>query len=236
MTSTKLLPSLYWIDGKFSNLYLCIDDDGLTLIDSGKPNSLKLVEEAVVEAGYALSDVKRIIITHADWDHAGSAAAIQSATGGTVFAGEKTAVYFQTRTKPKHLPRLFELISAPFSRYTAVETVTIIKDGDILPVLGGLRAIPTPGHTDDHLSFYSPTTGVLFAGDALDTRNDNLNRTPARITADEEAANQSAITLLSLTPVIIACGHGTPLQGHDNSVIMKLLYLLSILGRVDKFS
>ena len=222
MSATELLPNLYWINSGYSNLYLCIDDDGLTLIDSGKPNSLKRVMAVVADLGYQPADVKRIVITHADWDHTGSVAAIQAATGAMVYAGKKTAVYLQSATSPKHLPRLLTLILFPINRYKAVEAVTTVQIGESLPVLGGLQAIATPGHTDDHLSFYSPTTGVLFAGDALNMWNGRLNRTPALITADEKAADQSAINLLALSPTIIACGHGTPLQGHDNYVLMKL--------------
>jgi glyoxylase-like metal-dependent hydrolase (beta-lactamase superfamily II) len=222
MSATELLPNLYWINGGVSNLYLCVDDDGLTLIDSGKPGTLAIVMAAIEQCGYQPADLKRIIITHADWDHAGSVAAIQAATGAMVVAGEKTAVYLRSSTAPKHLPRLLEWVLSPFSKYDGVKTVTTIQNGESIPVLGGLQAIATPGHTDDHLSFYSPTTGVLFAGDALNTRNGRLNRTPSRITADEDAATQSAINLLALAPTIIACGHGTPLQGHDNSVLMTL--------------
>jgi len=226
MSATELLPNLYWINGGYSNMYLCVDDDGLTLIDSGKPKRLKMVMEVVAKLGYQPADVKRIVITHADWDHAGSVAAIQEATGAIVYAGEKTAVYLRSATSPKHLPRLIAWMISPFDGYDAVETVTTVQVGESIPVLGGLQAVATPGHTDDHLSFYSPTTGVLFAGDALNTKNGRLNRSPAIITADEEAANQSAINLLALTPTIIACGHGTPLQGHDNSVLMKLFNAL----------
>ncbi len=220
--ATKLLPNLYWVNSGYSNLYLCIDDDGLTLIDSGKPNSLKRVMAVVADLGYQPADVKRIVITHADWDHAGSAEAIRAATGAMVIAGKKTAVYLQSATTPKHLPRLLSWILSPVNRYEAVETITTVQIGESIPVLGGLQAIATPGHTDDHLSFYSPTTGVLFAGDALNMWNGRLSRTPSLITADEKAADQSAINLLALTPTIIACGHGTPLQGHDNGVLMKL--------------
>lgn len=222
MSATELLPNLYWINGGVSNLYLCVDDEGLTLIDSGRPKQLKLVFDAVTGLGYQASDVKRIVITHADWDHAGSMAAIQAATGAMVVAGEKTAVYLQSATTPKHLPRSIEWLTTLFAKYDGVNTITTVEIGESIPVLGGLQAIATPGHTDDHLSFYSPMTGVLFAGDALNTRNGRLNRTPPRITADEDAATQSAINLLALAPTIIACGHGTPLQGHDNSVLMKL--------------
>lgn len=52
-------------------------------------------------------------------------------------------------------------------------------------------------------------TGILFAGDALNTRNGRV-KLPPRITADKTAARQSGIRLLELSPAIIACGHGNP--------------------------
>jgi len=80
----------------------------------------------------------------------------------------------------------------------------------------------TPGHTPDHHSFYCPTRGLLFAGDALNTRNGRLQRTPKRITANQQQANQSARKLLELTPATFACGHGSPMQNHSSEDIMQL--------------
>ena len=111
-----------------------------------------------------------------------------------------------------------------FVRYKKVSqaTIQIVSDATNLPILGGMQVINTPGHTLDHISFYSPSTGILFAGDALNTREDHLQRTPPRITADEDLANQSAIHLLELTPALFACGHGRPLQDHDMGELVQL--------------
>jgi glyoxylase-like metal-dependent hydrolase (beta-lactamase superfamily II) len=88
----------------------------------------------------------------------------------------------------------------------------------MLPLMGGLQALATPGHTLDHFSFYHPATGVLFAGDAVNTRNGRLQHTPRRITADQTAADRSARRLLALAPAVFACGHGTPLVGSDENI------------------
>ncbi len=88
-------------------------------------------------------------------------------------------------------------------------------------MLGGLEVLATPGHTLDHFSFYSPSTGVLFAGDVIDTRNGRLNRSRKFLTADEEEANRSAIRVIELAPATFACGHGVPLSGHEAGDIMK---------------
>jgi glyoxylase-like metal-dependent hydrolase (beta-lactamase superfamily II) len=66
---------------------------------------------------------------------------------------------------------------------------------------------------------------VFFAGDALNTRNGRINPSPKRITADREAANQSAIRLLQLTPAVLACGHGAPLTNHSSQDLMAAFNL-----------
>ncbi len=110
----------------------------------------------------------------------------------------------------------------PTAKAPRAGEVVVTADGDVLPLLGGLHVLATPGHTPDHFSFYSPTLGVLFAGDALNTRNGRLQATPPSITADPDAARRSALRLLALAPAVIACGHGKPFIGHSADDVMSL--------------
>jgi glyoxylase-like metal-dependent hydrolase (beta-lactamase superfamily II) len=218
----QIRPDIHWLKGKASNFYLCEDEDGLTLIDAGLPGEQKLLFSLLEQHGYEPAQIVRILITHADIDHAGSLAAVQAASGARVYAGEMSARYLTKGKSPPHLPRLIQWLSNLFVKYQPVSARQIesVADGDQLPVLGGLRALATPGHTLGHFSFYSPSTGVLFAGDAIDTRNDRLNRTRKTITADEDLANDSAMRLIELAPAIFATGHGHPLTGHDSDDLM----------------
>lgn len=220
----EIWPDIHWIEGRSSNLFLCVGEDGLTLIDTGMPNEQDKVLTAVADLGYAPADLTYILITHADIDHAGSAAAIQAATGATVFAGKQTADLLVHGRSPQHLPRLAQWLVNTFVRYKAVpvDAIHLFAEGDTLPGGVGLQAVATPGHTLDHFSFHAPQQGVLFAGDALDTRNGRVRRTQPRITASEEDANRSAMRLLELAPALIACGHGTPSREHDLGTLMQL--------------
>ena len=83
----QIRPDVYLLRGKASNFYLCVDDDGLTLIDAGMPKEQKLVFDLLGQLGHDPSEIVRILITHADIDHAGSLAVIQKATGAQVYAG-----------------------------------------------------------------------------------------------------------------------------------------------------
>lgn len=220
----EIAPNVYRIAAGYVNLYLIAEDDGLTLIDTGMPRSEKRVWETIEEIGRQRFDLTRIVVTHADLDHAGSLSAIQSETGAKVYAGAETAVYLQKGKSPKHLPWLIQTISTLFIRYKTVpsNTIEIIKEGDVLPILDGLQVLATPGHTMDHHSLFSANQGIMFAGDALNTTTGSLQSSSPRITADNEAAKRSAIRLLELAPAIIACGHGDPVQNFSSEDLMEL--------------
>ena len=226
--TVQILPNFYWIEAKGSNIYLCVDEDGLTLVDCGMPKREGFVWEALAQMGRQKRDLKRILLTHADMDHVGSAAVIQAETGARVYAGGETADLIQQGKSPQHMPWLAQLIIDRFMRYQTISSsvIELFADGDVVPCLGGLQVLATPGHTLDHFSFYSPTTGVVLAGDALNTRNGRLQRTPKAITADEVAANRSAIRLIELAPAVIACGHGEPTQHHSTAELMDLFRTL----------
>lgn len=202
-----------WIDTGSVNCYLCRDADGYTLIDSGMPGKADLIFARLAEFGGRPEDLRRIVITHADMDHAGSAAAVQARSGAIVYAGKATADLLATGRSPRHMPAVVQLLMDWFVRFPAVkrEHIQVMTEGDELPALGGLRVLAAPGHTPDQHTLYSPSAGILFAADSLNTRGGRLQTTPARITADAPAADRTAIRLLELSPATIACGHGAPL-------------------------
>lgn len=218
----EIQPDVHLIQGRASNLYLCIDGDELTLIDAGMPKEQHLVFNLLEKLGFEPQQLSRILITHADIDHAGSLAAIQSAAGADVYAGEITAQYLQKGTTPDHLPRVVQWFTNTFLKYRPVSAncLKVIRDGEELPILDGLVVLATPGHTNEHFSFYNPSRGILFAGDAISTRSGRLQRSPKRITADQEAANLSAIKLIDLAPAIFSCGHGDPMSDHEMGDLM----------------
>jgi len=220
----EVIPNVYRLAAGYVNLYLCEEADGLTLIDCGTPKKQALVWDAIAELGRQRSDLKQIIVTHADYDHAGSLAAIQAESGAKVFAGAETAVLLQSGKSPKHMPWPVQFILNNFIRFKPVPAtaIEIVADGAMLPIMDGIQVLATPGHTMDHHAFYNPTHGILFTGDALNTRDGRLQSTPPRITANQEAARQSAIRLLELTPAAIACGHGDPSVNHTSNDLMQL--------------
>ncbi|HOU40478.1 MAG TPA: MBL fold metallo-hydrolase [Promineifilum sp.] len=202
-----------WIDAGSVNCYLCHDPDGFTLIDAATPGKADVIFDRLAEFGGRPSDLKRIFITHADLDHAGSAAAVQQRSGATVYASAATAALLVEGRSPKHMPRLVQFIVDRFVRYGAVDRAAIrpVADGDELPILGRSRVLAAPGHTPDQYTLHCPAAGIVFAADALNTRDNRLQLSPPRMTADPSATKRTAARLLGLAPRVVACGHGAPL-------------------------
>ena len=213
----ELIPYLHLIEGRRSNIFLWLGDGGPLMIDAGMPNDEGRIVDYMVSIGLEVGDLEAIFVTHADLDHAGAAAAIQAQSGATVYAGAETAGLLQTGKSPKHMPWLVQFVIDHFMSYPKIptEVIEIVADGDTVLEHGTWQALATPGHTLDHFAFCSNLSGILFAGDALNTRDDRLKSTPKRITADWPAALESARRLLLLHSAIIACGHGRPFMNHE---------------------
>lgn len=220
----EFMPGVHWLRAGYANVYLCVEDKGLTLVDSGTPRQSDKILDYIAGLGRDRSELRHILITHADWDHAGSAADLQASTGAKVVAAPETIEFLTRGRMPKHLPGAVRFLLEPIvGRYKAVRSEALVAAaaGTTLPILGGLQVLPAPGHTPDQHVFYSSSRGVLFAGDALGGRSGKIGLPWSFTTADIEQARQSALRLLELAPAVIACGHGAPVQGHDNDDLLQ---------------
>lgn len=224
----EISSNIHWLETSSSNVYLLIDPPNIGLIDTGTPKQQEKIFDLLRSLGHQPSDLTHILVTHADMDHVGSLAALQAASGAAVYAGADSTKLIARGKSPKHMPALAQWIIDTFMKYgpVAESAISVFQEGDTLPFLGGLEVMATPGHTLDHFSFFNPSSGVLFAGDALNTRNGRINLTPPRITADKTAARQSGIRLLQLSPAVIACGHGTPSTSHSSDELMQIFNTL----------
>lgn len=215
----EIAPNLHCIDLGSVNTYLLVEETGLTLIDTGMPRSEGKILAYVRQMGRQAADIQHIILTHADIDHAGSVKALAAATGAQVWAGAQTAALVDQGSSPKHNFWPIDFFGR-WWHYGAVPQaqINVVQDGQTVPVWGGLLALYTPGHTPDHLSLISEQAGVVVAGDALNTRGDQLQLTPPAITFDKDAARKSAAKLLSYPATLFACGHGAPLKAPHPSI------------------
>jgi glyoxylase-like metal-dependent hydrolase (beta-lactamase superfamily II) len=206
----QILENVHQVPKVMANAYLLVDPDGLTLIDAGMPRSEKKILAYVAKLGKSPGDLKRILITHADIDHFGSLAALAAATGADVYASAIEAEAIAAgRSSREIAPRnpLFRLLR-PFMKARPFQVEGVVGDGAILPVLGGLRAVDSSGHTPGHLSWYAPAAGVLFCGDSMVSDAAGLHGSRPGLTADEALAREAVQRQAALGARIVCPGHG----------------------------
>ncbi len=222
----QIFDGLHWLKSFASNAYLFEDADGWVLVDTGMWGLIDPVGY-LAKLGHKPDALKHIVVTHADIDHIGNLHKIQKQTGARVYAGAKSAELIPQAKFPQHDKFTIDTISSFLFRVkpTSAEHITIVNDGDELPLVGGLQVIDAPGHTDDHIAYYSPAHGILFAGDAIFGQGKKLIPSPRSISRDHDQAKATAVKLANLSPAMFCCGHGEPFA-HEMSDVMGLLHAL----------
>ncbi len=213
----EVIPGVYQLPNSFVNLYLILEPDGLTLIDTGLQKSgAAVVLAALEQLGRQPSDLKRILITHADPDHIGSVAALKAVSGATVMigSGDAPAMARGEAARPINNALVKFIFGLMMPKSVPVQAADVrLEDGAVIPeVLGGLQVVFSPGHTAGHIAFYSPRDKILFAGDAL-TGGRKLGWSNGPFTLDYAQGLTSVRRLEALHPTTVCCGHGNPVQG-----------------------
>jgi glyoxylase-like metal-dependent hydrolase (beta-lactamase superfamily II) len=211
----KIIDNVYVVPGVMANPYLLVDADGITVIDAGVPQSEKKILDYITSLGKSARDVKRIIITHSDFDHVGGLAALQKATGARTYASkiEAEAIGAGKSSRPIKrtgfsMRRLMLAILRPFMKPVRFQVDEILTDGQVLPVLGGLRVVETIGHTPGHISLFAPSSGILFCGDSMVTDEKGIHGSRPQFTWDEAKAREAERKQAALGAHIVCSGHG----------------------------
>lgn len=186
------------------NLSLIVDPEhGLTLVDTSMPGHIDAVEAALAADGFALKDVKQIVVTHQDIDHIGSLTDLKQRTGATVIAHAVEAPYIEGKAPLAKYPSQERLDQNPgmkemYDRIGFATADRLVQDGELLDVAGGVRILHTPGHTPGHISLYLERSRALISGDALVSENAQLDGPLPRATPDFPTAIQSVQKLAAL--------------------------------------
>ena len=210
----EIYPNVHHIPRVTANPYLLIDPSGATLIDAGLPGSDKKILRYISGLGLKPEDLKRIIITHADFDHIGGLAALKKASGAQIYASptEAAAIASGRASRAMYstnaLLKLVFWLMAHFGRTAMVKAIVLLSEGQVLPILGGLQVLETSGHTPGHISLYSPSAGILFSGDSIVSDQGRLVSSRKTFTWNREKAEESTRRQAGLGVTIVCPGHG----------------------------
>ena len=135
----RIAGNLYYVGSKDLASYLITTPQGHILVNSSLEESVPLIRTSVEKLGFAFTDIKILLISHAHFDHDAGSSAIKKLTGATymVMEGDVPAVEAGGR-----------MANSATSTYPPATVDRVLHDGDEVR-LGGtiLVAHLTPGHT-----------------------------------------------------------------------------------------
>jgi glyoxylase-like metal-dependent hydrolase (beta-lactamase superfamily II) len=219
------------------NVYL-IEEDPLTLIDAGPrdDNTLEALRSGLSRLGHKLSDIKRIIISHAHADHYGLAQLIVEESGATAYIHEWDAPAVGAETDYAAYRRLLTAAGVPHEAIDRMEAgyekfkgfaypldrVETLKDNDeILFDHESLTVVHTPGHTPGSICLLRTSNRLVFASDTvLKTITPNPVLSPDPIDAKRrfQSLGEYLVSLArirALAPTVLKGGHGDDVTDYD---------------------
>ena len=215
------------------NCYL-IAEDPVTLIDTG-PKTKEAVEalrEGLRRAGVRVSDIRRIVLTHAHEDHCGLARSIRDeAKDATVLVhGWETGHRIGRLEYDEHrqllvragvptedigqMRRMYEGVRAYADALEDDQYSELTDEMELEFATGSLRVIHTPGHTPGSCSFLREADRTLIAGDCVLKRitpNPILSPDPIDPQKRFRSLEEYLVSLArirSLSPTLVYGGHG----------------------------
>jgi len=190
----------YWVDG--------------LLIDTGCPRTSRELLSVIEELG-----LERIVNTHSHEDHSGGNAILQEKFGVEILT-HLLALPFLADPRRLKLQLYRRIIwGLPLSSQGS-QIGDIVETGRY-----SFQVIPTPGHSEDHISLYEPRQGWLFTGDAY------IGGLDKALQADSDiyAVISSLKRLSALSAKRLFQGSGT-VRDHPQEAIEKKAEYLEELG------
>lgn len=192
--------------------YVVLDEDGLTLVDTGIGRHGVAAVQALVHD--LQQPVVRIVLTHAHIDHVGGLDAHAAAFPDAEVAASARAIDYLRGdlTLTPDEARISDTLPGKFPTAQTRPT-RILTPGERI---GALEVIDATGHTPDSIAFIDTRTDTLLVGDAMQTQGDVAVAgvivpefpVPGRATWHRPMALEAARRMLALYPARLASGHG----------------------------
>jgi glyoxylase-like metal-dependent hydrolase (beta-lactamase superfamily II) len=222
------------------NVYL-IADDPVTLIDTGPKtkDALEALKEGLRKAHFRVSDIRRIVLTHAHEDHCGLAKQLRDEakdaevlvhgweTGhrvGRLEYEEHRALLVRAGVPASELDgmrRMYEGVRQYADALDDHEHSELLDDEELKFERGALRVVHTPGHTPGSCSFLREADRTLFAGDCVLKRitpNPILSPDPIDPSRRFRSLAEYLVSLArlrALHPTLVHGGHGEPVGDYE---------------------
>jgi len=219
--ATEIADGVWRFECRGVNAYLVFDDVP-TLVDAGTPWDEAAIRNGLDEAGVAVSEIGRVLLTHYDLDHIGTLAVLAPDLDAPVRAyGFDAQVLRGARTPPlRNHKGLIQRLGGLVTDLADLDVVGV-HDGE---TVGSFTAYHTPGHTPGHVAYVSEELGVGLLGDLVSESDGDLSPSGWLISYDTNAVETSVRGLAARAPPFeTACvGHGDPLASGGGEALRRL--------------
>ena len=219
----EVIPGVHAVPGVvWSRVYL-IEGDTLALVDSGMPWNVRTVLKYIKSIGRRPEELSSILVTHSHPDHTAGALGLSRETGAKVLAHpQDTKAHSNSDVSLSYMGVFTSLrLPLPFLQRTGVHH--LVSDDELLPILGGVRVLHTPGHTAGSVCYLLESQGVLFSGDTVFSDGTRLSRSVPFPGYDARLYRSSLERLAGLEFESVCGGHGRPLVGGAAEKLRRLL-------------
>jgi len=222
------------------NVYL-IKEDPLTLIDVGPKTAeaAAALRDKLGRNGVKLSDVRRVVLTHAHEDHCGLARSVRDEAKnaeilihdwetGHLFGRLASGQHRRLMLRSGVPDRVFDEMQALYSQISLL--TDSLSDGDFRPLKdemelefasGTMRVLHTPGHTPGSCSFAREADRTIVCGDCVLKRitpNPVLSPDPIDPAKRFRSLAEYLVSLArirELKPTLAYGGHGEPVTDFE---------------------
>ncbi|HKO98013.1 MAG TPA: MBL fold metallo-hydrolase [Pyrinomonadaceae bacterium] len=222
------------------NVYL-IAEDPITLIDTGPKTkeTIEALREGLRKARFRVSDIRRIVLTHAHEDHCGLARSLRDEAKdaevlvhawesghriGRLEYEDHRSLLVRGGVPPTEIDdmrRVYEGVRQYADSFEDGEYGELLDEAELEFSNGALKILHTPGHTPGSCSFIREADRTVIAGDCVLKRiTPNPILSPDPVDPSKRFASLaeylvSLARLRSFAPTLVHGGHGAPVNDFE---------------------